>query len=171
MYKSALRLRGVFALRLISIVLLYALCVCVFFVLFCIVSWLNMFLALYLPINTLNLDGLLCWITRPQWVWDENEYPTLSSTLVWLISCGKKSSWIPTQTVSVTCAKLIVASWCHRSGSTLGQVKACCLTAPSHYLNQYWLIFGDVKRYSLESDFTTSVHATILYNEFPEAND
>ena len=37
MYKSALRLRGVFALRLISIVLLYALCVCVFcFILFCV---------------------------------------------------------------------------------------------------------------------------------------
>ena len=55
-YKSALRLRGVFALRWISIVLLYAFSLCVCFVLFCIVSWLNMFLALYLPINTLNLD-------------------------------------------------------------------------------------------------------------------
>ena len=28
--------------------------------------------------------------------------------------------------------------WRHRSGSTLGQVMACCLMAPSHYLNQYW---------------------------------
>ena len=27
-----------------------------------------------------------------------------------------------------------------RSGSTLAQVMACCLTAPSHYLNQCWLI-------------------------------
>ena len=26
----------------------------------------------------------------------------------------------------------------HRSGSTLPQVMACCLTAPSHYLEQYW---------------------------------
>ena len=58
MYKSALRLRGVFALRLISSVLLYAFSVYVCFVLFCIVSWLNMFLALYLPINTLNLEPL-----------------------------------------------------------------------------------------------------------------
>ena len=41
MYKSALRLRDVFALRLISIVSLYAFCVCVCFVLFCIVSWLT----------------------------------------------------------------------------------------------------------------------------------
>ena len=32
------------------------------------------------------------------------------------------------------------AIWWHRSGSTLAQVMACCLTAPSHYLNQCWLI-------------------------------
>ena len=31
------------------------------------------------------------------------------------------------------------AIWWHRSGSTLAQVMACCLTAPSHYLNQCWL--------------------------------
>ena len=30
------------------------------------------------------------------------------------------------------------------SGSTLAQVVACCLTAPSHYLNQCWLIIRDV---------------------------
>ena len=28
--------------------------------------------------------------------------------------------------------------WCHRSGSTLFQVIACCQMAPSHYLNQCW---------------------------------
>ena len=32
------------------------------------------------------------------------------------------------------------AIWRHRSWSTLAQVMACCLTAPSHYLNQCWLI-------------------------------
>ena len=36
------------------------------------------------------------------------------------------------------------AIWWHRSGSTLTQVMACCLTAPSHYLNQCWLITGEV---------------------------
>ena len=29
--------------------------------------------------------------------------------------------------------------WRYRTGSTLAQVMACCLTAPSHYLNQCWL--------------------------------
>ena len=30
--------------------------------------------------------------------------------------------------------------WWHKSGWTLAQVMACCLTAPSHYLNQYRLV-------------------------------
>ena len=34
------------------------------------------------------------------------------------------------------------AIWQLRSGSTLIQVMACCLTAPSHYLNQCWLIIS-----------------------------
>ena len=33
--------------------------------------------------------------------------------------------------------------WRQRSGSTLVQVMACCLTAPSHYLNQCWLIISE----------------------------
>ena len=33
--------------------------------------------------------------------------------------------------------------WWHRSRSTLAQVMACCLTTPSHYLNQYRLIISD----------------------------
>ena len=32
------------------------------------------------------------------------------------------------------------AIWWHRSGSSLAQVMAWCLTAPSHYLNHCWLI-------------------------------
>ena len=30
--------------------------------------------------------------------------------------------------------------WWYRSGSTLAQIMAWCHQAPSHYLNQYWLI-------------------------------
>ena len=36
------------------------------------------------------------------------------------------------------------AIWRHRSGSILAQLMACCLTAPSHYLNQCWLIINKV---------------------------
>ena len=38
--------------------------------------------------------------------------------------------------------------WWHKSGSTLAQVMACCLTTPSHYLNQYWLVISKVQWHS-----------------------
>ena len=47
-------------------------------------------------------------------------------------SSGFNSLW-PSETI-----------WWYRSGSTLAQVMACCLTAPSHYLNQCWLIIGSI---------------------------
>ena len=34
--------------------------------------------------------------------------------------------------------------WRHRYESTLAQVMACCLTAPSHYMNQCWFIIKGV---------------------------
>ena len=40
------------------------------------------------------------------------------------------------------------AIWRQRSGSTLAQVMACCLTAPSHYLNQCWLVISEVQWHS-----------------------
>ena len=50
------------------------------------------------------------------------------------------------------------AIWPHRSGSTLTQVMACCLTAPSHYRNQWWLIIKAVLWHSPEGNFTRSAH-------------
>ena len=41
--------------------------------------------------------------------------------------------------------------WWHRSGSTLAQVMACCLTALSHYLNQCWF-FGRIQWHSAEGN-------------------
>ena len=39
--------------------------------------------------------------------------------------------------------------WWHRSRPTLVHVMACCLTAPSHYLNQCWVIISQVWWHSL----------------------
>ena len=36
------------------------------------------------------------------------------------------------------------AIWHQRSWSTLGQVMACCLAAPSHHLTQCWLVINEV---------------------------
>ena len=40
------------------------------------------------------------------------------------------------------------AIWRHGTRSTLAQVMACSLTAPSHYLNQCWLIISEVPWHS-----------------------
>ena len=44
--------------------------------------------------------------------------------------------------------------WRHKSGSTLAQVMTCCLTAPSHNLNQCWLIISKVRWHSYEVNLT-----------------
>ena len=41
----------------------------------------------------------------------------------------------------------------HRSGSALAQVMACCLMAPSHYLNQCWPPIYEVLWYSPQEQF------------------
>ena len=44
--------------------------------------------------------------------------------------------------------------WWHESRSTLALVMACCLMAPSHYLNQCWLIISEVIWLTPEENFT-----------------
>ena len=51
------------------------------------------------------------------------------------------------------------AIWWHRSGSTLAQVMACCLMAPSHYLNQSWLTISKVEWLSSEGNFIRNTSA------------
>ena len=45
------------------------------------------------------------------------------------------------------------AIWRQRTWSTLVQVMACCLMAPSHYLNQCWLIISEVPWHIPEGNF------------------
>ena len=56
------------------------------------------------------------------------------------------------------------AIWRQRSVSTLAQVMACCLTAPSHYLNQFWLIISKVKWHSSKGKFTRDNSAINHWN-------
>ena len=53
----------------------------------------------------------------------------------------------------------LVMPWWHRSGLTLAQVMACCLTAPSHYLNQCWPVISKLQRHSSEAGFTRDTSA------------
>ena len=54
----------------------------------------------------------------------------------------------------------------HSSESTMAQVMACCLTAPSHYLNQCWLIFSEDLNDSPVGNFTGSAQDTYPWYEF-----
>ena len=51
------------------------------------------------------------------------------------------------------------AIWWQGSRSTLVQVMACCLTAPSHYQNQCWLIITKVQWCSSEGNFAWHIIA------------
>ena len=56
--------------------------------------------------------------------------------------------------------------WRQGSRSTLAQVMACCLTAPSHYLNQCWLMISEVLWHSPDSNFTENASNIYCWNEF-----
>ena len=44
--------------------------------------------------------------------------------------------------------------WWYKSRSILAQVMACCMTAPSHFLNQCWLIISGDLWYLHEGNFS-----------------
>ena len=62
--------------------------------------------------------------------------------------------------------KCVNVIWWYRSGSTLAQVMACCLTAPSHYLNQCWFLMSEVLWHSCEGNFVVNTRSTDKWNEF-----
>ena len=71
----------------------------------------------------------------------------------------------------VTCSRVNLlwpsdAIWQQRSGSTLAQVMTCCLTAPSHYLNQCWLIISEVQWHSYWGNFTRDASTINHWNPF-----
>ena len=57
------------------------------------------------------------------------------------------------------------AIWGHRSGSTLAQVMACCLMAPSHYLDQCWIIIKGALQHSTDSSFTSG-HELNVFRDY-----
>ena len=71
-------------------------------------------------------------------------------TWSWQIMCNKACTLInlswPNDTI-----------WRHWSGSTLAQVMACCLTAPSHYLNQCWLVISKIQSHSSDGNFSKDI--------------
>ena len=75
------------------------------------------------------------------------------------LSKQSRGWWFETPSRPLWRRWLIDAIWRHRSGSTLAQVMACCLRAPSSYLNQCWLIPNMVQWQSPKSYFTINTSA------------
>ena len=71
------------------------------------------------------------------------------------------------------------AIWWQRSESTLAQIMACCLTAPSHYLNHCWLIISKVQWHSISQEMPQPLITEICskitclkcHSNFPGANE
>ena len=55
------------------------------------------------------------------------------------------------------------STWQHRCRLPLAQVMACCLTAPSHYLNQCWLVISEALWHPPEGNFPWSAHDVCLF--------
>ena len=119
-------------------------------------------------LTTMWLISNSMWLSDTIW-WQRSE-STLARVLAWCLTAPShylSQCWLiindilrhspeagPLMVTVLTTIWLISNSvrlsdiiWWQRSGSTLAQVLACCLTAPSHYLSQCWLI-NDISGYS-----------------------
>ena len=86
--------------------------------------------------------------TTEVWEWISNFIPQLIMGVVFIHAEIKVKSLGPSDT-----------TWRQRSGSPLAQVMACCLKAPSHYLNQCWLIISKIEWHSSKGKFTRDTSA------------
>ena len=135
-------------------------------------------------ISTMNISSIFCEIAIR---WMPQHLTDWSSVKASDIHIRAISQEMPQPSITKIRLKITVNSfwpsdtiWL-RSGSTLAQVMACCLTAPSHYLNQCWLIISEVQWHSYKSNFTrdastiTNIRLKITYLKFqsnsPGANE
>ena len=66
-----------------------------------------------------------------------------------------RSLWIHSSQKGVRFTRLVLVSpYGDKFNAILAQVMTCCLTAPSHYLNQWWIIIKDIVWHLHESNFT-----------------
>ena len=74
-------------------------------------------------------------------------------------TCFTKVMWCFVNSLALSDIK-----WRLRTLSTLIQVMACYLSAPSHYLNQYWLIISKIMWFSPEGYFTENIQDIIRHD-------
>ena len=114
-----------------------------------------------------NDSGLACW-WFPGYT-DPATQTYQSICLCWTTQALTEAGSDPTNSTlysvhenAINLLRTSDALWWQRIGSTLVQVMAWCLTAPSHYLNQCWLLTNGVLRHSNEINFTASAQDYVL---------
>ena len=109
-----------------------------------------------------------CWLTIKGVLWHSPEGYFKISILDMSskMTAGKLTHW-----------GLVTPYGDNNSGSTLAQEMACCLMAPSHYLNQCWLI-SEVEWHSSSQEIPQSIIEIIwkikdlkFHSNFPGANE
>ena len=99
-------------------------------------------LYVFVPSEKFSIWRVDEWI-KPAWIWStwcelltSRKYDT-KIKIKSLIHCHENLFLIyQINMIEINSLRPSDAIWRQRSGSTLVQVMACCLTAPSHYLNQ-----------------------------------
>ena len=105
-----------------------------------------------------NTTGLYpSWPGSPHWHWGNDIMTSLSP-------CQWKNPRELESMHHINSLWLSDAIWRQRSESTLAPVMAWCLTAPSHYLNQCWLIITKVEWHSSMDIFTRDNSAINHWN-------
>ena len=107
------------------------------------------------PSHYLNQGWVIViWTLRNKHRWNINQNTNISihKNASEIIVC-EMSSILSRGDESTHCG-LVTSYGDTGSRSTLAQVMACCLMAPSHYLNQCWLMISEVLSHSPDSNFT-----------------
>ena len=98
--------------------------------------------------NVRYTDDIISPCDAETWIIQDNWINTMAADA--LAHCVPTSS---TTMLLINSLRPSDAIWRQWSWTTLAQVMACCLTAPSHYLNQCWLIIRGVLWHTSESSF------------------
>ena len=94
---------------------------------------------------------------------DKEGSPTLLNCLMYKMCYYRFGSVYTEQGKLIHCG--LVTLYGDIFGSTLAQVMACCLRAPSHYLNQCWLIISGLLQHAYQSNFIGCVREFNLQHE------
>ena len=121
--------------------------------------------------NHCKVNGLCHWTIRrvsPQrsrgntcQIWTINSQQSILTVLKYskhkCVNCWRQITLIPHSSGLFNSLWPIDDIGHHRTWSSLVQVMTCCLTTPSHYMNQGWLIISEVSWQSIKSDLTSNM--------------